>query len=451
MIAKKSIQISFTTAFAVIAFVYHILLDQHYCLSADDFAGIDHASKGMPGLSYAWRFYMEWEGPFLSHVIQGLIMRAVVIGGPPVLMLFLVKLCVLGSSVILLGSINKRCKIGWTGAQEFQSALAFFVTLYLISPNKQEIWHWLVGTAYLTPIIFLQLGTAAIIERRFFLAVPPLAFVMQSRATYSLLVFAIIVLLGFVSIMRKEKDRSKWMWMTVILFAFLAAYLLAPGNYVRMAEHGKSISFMLSQFKMGLLKLLVSYNLAKMDRVLFGLMAGLPVLVTGRTIPIPHNRWFLLFPLLGYVGFLVAHEMLFVCLTGYQEWTRVLSLHSFLFLVLAWIYCAWASGILPHDIKGVGWPLSIFGTMGMIWFLYGNFGSELHAAERLKVQNQERLVTVLSHQEKGDTLFLPEIDYQGVLYFEDLSEDPEHWINRDFTKAYGLEFKVATKNDLPKR
>lgn len=440
-----------TIVFSVAAFAYHILLDQFYCLSADDFAGIDHASKGIPGIGYAWRFYMEWEGPFLSQVIQGLIMRAVAIGLPPVAMLFLVKLCVFGSSVTLLGSINKRWRMGWTGIQVTQSALAFFVTLYLISPSKPEIWHWLIGTVYLTPIIFLQLGIAAVIEGRFFLAIVPLAFVMQSRATYALLIFAALVFGVFISVLQRTNDRGKWLWMTLTLFLFLVAYLIAPGNYVRMTEHGKSISFMFSQFKMGLLNLLVSYNVAKIDRVLFGLMAGLPALLLGAKIPIPKNRWLLLVPLVGYIGFVVAHEALFVYVTGYQEWTRVLSLHSFLFLVMAWLYIGWAGFTLPHYVRELLWPASVLGLIGIMWFLYGDFGSEFNEARKLKVQNQERLAEVMSHQEKRDTLYVQEIDYRGVLYFEDLSEDPEYWINQDFTKAYRLEFKVATKNDSPSR
>ncbi|MBI1287188.1 MAG: hypothetical protein GC178_06370 [Flavobacteriales bacterium] len=426
--------------------LYHLFLDYNYCLSADDFSGIDYATDGIPGLSYAWRFYFGWEGPFLSMIVQGLFMRAVAIGVPPFVVLFSVKLVLLFSSLTLITSISNRFCLAWNLDQRLFLSLVFQVTLYLISPNRSEIWHWLIGTAYLTPLIFLQLGAALLIQGRVIASMVPLAFVMQSRATYSLIVFGFIALLCLASIILKWKNRRKWLLLGAGLCAFLLIYLVAPGNYVRMSEHGNSVSFMASQFKVGLHNLLVSYNLAKTDRILLALLAAYPVLSGAERDLKPEKIWVWFVPIVVYMGFAVVHELIFVIVTGYCEWTRVLSLHSFLFLAMALVYGLWFCSFISVRTRALVVPFSVLGVVGLCLRLFTGFGAELSSAEQLKSNYDRRLNTIFSHKGQ-DTLFVEPLSYNGVLYFEDFSEDPDNWINKDFRKAYGLEFKVALKKD----
>lgn len=427
-------------------FGYHFFLDRYYCLSADDFAGIAYASKGIPGFGYAWRFYLGWEGPFLGMIIQGLLMWLVAVGMPPFIGLLVIKGALTGSTMVLLSAISQRFGLKWSKQRAWLVAVLFNICLYLISPDKSEIWHWLIGTVvYLVPLIFLQLGTAALLKNKFWWAIAALAFVMQSRATYAVLGFGFIVLLTMLFWWKKAENRKQWLLLSAFLLLFLALYLIAPGNYVRLKEHGNAFPFLITQFKIGLQNLFVSYNIAKMDRVLLALLAVLPWVGFQGNIPRPKQVWQWGTPAVLYVGFAIAHEALFVYITGWREWTRVLSLHSFLFLSMVVVYGFWVFSFVSVSWKKYMQAASLIGVVGLFFHLFIGFGNELQMGKEFKTSYDARMISILEHKSIGDTLYIEPINYNGILYFEDFSEDPNHWINKDFAKAYKLDFKVALK------
>lgn len=425
---------------------YHIGLDKFYCPSADDFSGLFYASQGLPGLSYAWRFYLNWEGPFLSMVIQGLLMKSVTIGVPPYVGLLVVKLSLLLSSYVLLMALSSTLKIGWEKHEGLFVALIMNICLYEISTEPSQIWHWLIGTTYLTPLIFLQIGVAFLIRGQFLLALLPFAFVMQSRATYAVLFFGLIALIGTASIIFQWENRKKWLSFSFGSLFFLVVYLAAPGNYVRMVEHGNSVAFMATQFKIGLHNLFVSYNLAKLDSIAAGLLASLPVIAHKGDRIRPKETWQWFAPAALYGGFAVAHEVLFVYVTGYREWPRVLSLHSFLFLCMAFVYGVWLLSMISNRIHKGAIPLSVLGIFCLGQMLFSSYAAEVKSAKQLKGNYDERMQAVLSYQGM-DTFLVAPLHYNGVLYFEDFSKDPDNWINKDFTKAYDLQFKIALEDN----
>jgi hypothetical protein len=212
-----------------------------------------------------------------------------------------------------------------------------------------------------------------------------------------------------------------------------------------MSEHGHAPKFLFQQFKSGLQNLFISYNIAKMDRVLLGLIAALPLIGASVSIPRPKKGWIWAIPAVFYGGFAIAHEALFVFVTGYREWERVLSMHSFLFLITVSVYAFWFLGLVNKQWQVRVWPFSIIGILGLSFHLFKGFGIELQAGQQLKSAYDNRMETILAHKEMGDTLYIEPMNYEGILYFEDCSEDPDHWINRDFEKAYDLDFKVAIK------
>lgn len=434
----------FNMVLAALFFGYHLAIDRWYCLTADDYAGIEYASKGLPGIGYAWQYYMHWEGPFLSFFVQGLLMRLVWLGMPPVVIFIVSKIAFCASSLVLLTAISKRFELNFPLPVRVLFALIFGTTLYIISPNQPEIWHWLIGSEYLTFLIYLQMGAAALISNRPILAILPLAFVMQSRATYAVLTFGVVFLTSVWCFVTKAERLRQWVWLTAFLLAFLVIYLVAPGNYVRLEDHGRSLPDLFNQFQMGLQNLFVSYNIAKIDIVLLGLLAFLPLIGPSAVVPRPRKIWQWAIPVMIYIGFAVAHEMLFVYITGYSEWTRVLSLHSFLFLAASFIYGFWLLGLVGQQWRNRLWPLSIIGVIGLSFHLFNGFGTELEKAKELKVSYGKQMETIFAHTERGDTLYIKPLNYSGILYFEDFSENPDYWINHDFTRAYGLDFKVAS-------
>lgn len=422
---------------------YHVLVDNSYRPSADDFAVTDLATHGLPGINFAVEMYLNWEGPFLGMTILGLVcwLANVFSAWLPLL---LVKAGLIASSAVLLNAISVRNNLDWSKSTSVSVAVIFSLVLYLISPNQPEIWHWLVGTPYLVPLIFIQLGVAALIQNRILLAVIPFAFVMQSRATYAVLIFGLLFLISAYQIIKKNRIKD-WSIFIAATLGFLIIYLAAPGNYTRLTEHGNSVSFMISQFKTGLINQFVSYNAAKLDRVVLGLIAmfGLVGNVEFTKEKLPKTA--LLIPFSLYLLFVISHKLLFVLITGYCEWTRVLSLHSFLFLTMSVAYGFWAFGLIPKSLYK--WSLVTTALAVLALFVRVGIGlpSEILAASQFTEQYDQRMKLITSYTGEGDTLFVQPIDYSGRLYFEDFSEDPDNWINKDFRKAYNLPFKVAVK------
>ncbi len=441
---RERISLAVLNVVLMLAFLgYHLFLDQYYCLSADDFSGIDYASHGIPGINYAWHYYWNWEGPFLTHFFIGLLMGAVSIGVTPAIGLLLLKLGMVASSATLLKAVSSRYVLSWDWTQVIFGALLYNMTLYIISTNQAEIWHWLIGSVYIIPLIFLQLGIAALLTNRFWWAIAALAFVMQSRATYAVIGFGFIALLTLFNWWKKTENRKQWLLLSAFLFLFLVLYLIAPGNYVRLKEHGNEFPFMITQFKIGVRNLFVSYNMAKMDRVLLGLLAVLPwVGFQDKTLR-PKQLWQWCIPVVLYVGFAMAHEAFFVYITGWREWIRVFSIHSFLFLTTMFVYGFWLFSFVPTTWKRGLQLASFIGIGGLLFQLFNGFSHQLEMGDQLKTNYDARMMRIMEYDGIGDTLYVNPINYAGVLYFEDFSEDPDNWINLDFVKAYNLDFKVA--------
>lgn len=423
--------------------MFFAFLEQDYCPSADDFSGIMYASAGIPGFSYANQFYLNWEGPYLSQFLMGLLMRLFVVTGNASLVLGITKLSLILAASIFVRSLGMRLNFDWTWPQSLLSGVVFTLSLYLISPTQTEIWHWLIGAVYLLPVIYALLASAFILQGRLALASVPVAFLMHSRITYGALVLVTIILVTIVQYLSRSADRKGWLIISMVAFFSLLIYVAAPGNYVRLSEHGNSFTFMISQFRVGLSNLFFSYNLAKADRVLILLLTIAPILLCNGSIVNKRWSWKLLIPGAAYFVFVVLHGVLFVILTGYYEWTRVLSFHSFLFLMCCLFYGFTLYGFLPSVLRKRAWPLSFIGMLGLLFYLHSGYELELLAGEELKYEYSERMVEIESHLGVGDTLMVKKINYSGVLYFEDFSEDPDHWINKDFVRAYDLKFKIA--------
>ena len=129
--------------------LFHLLVDSHYRPNADDFAGMYYASQGLPGLGYASRFYMEWEGPFMSMIVQGLWMRALFVGIQPGIIISCIKIMLLLSSIYMFNGLVQLI----SGKKDLAGSIlmpSFVTLLYIISSAQDEIWHWVMGTVVYT-------------------------------------------------------------------------------------------------------------------------------------------------------------------------------------------------------------------------------------------------------------------------------------------------------------
>jgi len=351
---NRSLLVSLLGGSLLLAFViFQYSIDCNYRLSADDFSGVDYAKDGIPGLGYAWKSYWGWEGTFLNKVLQGLSMWFIGLGVPIGIVLGSIKLAIAGSNYVLLGALNKKFNLDWSKSDRLLAASVFIITLYLISPDQSELWHWAIGTSssYMFSLSFLQLAAALILSDRVLWALIPLSFVAQSRATYAPLVFGLLFIISVWTCKRGDKKCKQWALLSVGFLIFMALYFIAPGNYVRLGSPSYEFDQWLYEYWKGVRNLFVTYNLSKVDTILLSLLVIIPAVLDREAGLQPIKKWVYAIPLILYGIFGIGHELLFVTLTGYCEWTRVLSLHVFLFYSMVLIYGFW---FLPKLVVKAG-------------------------------------------------------------------------------------------------
>jgi hypothetical protein len=427
--------------------VFHLLVDSHYRPNADDFSGMYYASQGLPGIGYAIRFYLEWEGPFMSMIAQGLWMRALYLGVPGGVIISIIKGLMLLSSTYMYGGIIQYL----TGKKDlwlalFSGALTT-MTLYLITSSPDEIWHWVMGSVvYLHPLVFLQIAVGLLFRKKFMWSIFPLAYIMQSRATYAILLYGFISCITIYAWAVKTDWRKRITMANVLLLACLLIYLLAPGNERRVNTEIFDFTHYLHEYRREIRNILISFNLAKSDRLILGLMAFVPLLPTSGWSRKLSNKWVLLLPGFAYLIFVFSHALLFVYATGYGAWSRVFSLHSFLFMMTGMFYCylVFDYWVRPRrKLRRMAKTFSGVATVLLILKLYAPIEEELRHGRAFCEAYDHRHDMITSYDgSASDTLYVRPLPESGVLYFTDFSEEATNWINRDFRRIYEIPFQI---------
>ena len=431
--------------------VFHLLVDSHYRPNADDFAGMFYASQGLPGIGYASRFYMEWEGPFLSMIVQGLWMRALYVGIPGGIIITTIKVLFLLSSVYafsgLLQFLNGRKNL----AVAVIAASVTTTTLYLISSSHDEIWHWVMGTVvYVHPQIALMLAFGLLLRKKFMLALLPLAYIMQSRATYAVLFLGLFTLITAISWIYKSSWRKSITLANVFLLLCFLVYLLAPGNANRMSPEGFDFAHYLHEYKREVKNVLLSFNIAKLDRILIGVLAIIPMLPNAKVLDRLPNKLWIATPALAYLGFVLIHAAIFVYATGYGAWHRVISMHTLLFFIVCLFYAYttyhWLlNNQLKQKIERFTVPLA---AILLMFKMYQPISNQLKSGKAFAEAYDARSEVIFSFSGGvSDTLYVNALPKPGVLHYWELSEDVGNWINDDFRVRYDIPFQVALRKE----
>lgn len=427
--------------------IFHALVDSNYRPNADDFSGMYYASKGLPGLGYAIRFYLEWEGPFMSMIVQGLWMRALYLGVPGGVIISIIKGLLLLSSTYMYGGIIQYL----TGKKDLWLALfsgaATTMTLYLITSAPDEIWHWVMGSVvYLHPLIFLQIAVGLLFRKKFMWSILPLAYMMQSRATYAILLYGFFSCVTIYGWIVKADWRKRITAANVLLLACLLIYLVAPGNEKRINTEVFDFPHYLYEYRKEIRNLFISFNLAKSDRLILGLLAFVPLLPASGWSRKLSDKWILLLPGSAYLIFVFSHALLFVYATGYGAWSRVFSLHSFLFMMTGMFYCYVIFDYWVRPCRKLHRLARIFSgvaTVLLVIKLYVPIKEELRCGRVFCEAYDYRHGIITSFEgSNNDTLYVGPLPESGVLYFSDFSEDASNWINRDFRRAYKIPFQI---------
>jgi len=428
-------------------FIYHLTVDFYYRPNADDFAGMYYASNGLPGLGYAVRFYFEWEGPFLSMIVQGLWMRLLYLGVPGIIILGSIKVMLFVSSVYMTEGV-----IEWiSGKKDWALAViggaAITTTMYLISSEQSEIWHWVMGSVvYLHPLLFLQVAIGLLLRGKFYHAILPLAYIMESRATYAVLFFGLITLITIWAWVKNLEWKKRALLMEAILLVSLLIYILAPGNSKRVSQGGFDMEHYLYEYFKEIRNLFLSFNLAKTDRLLMGLMMLVPLLPNLNSQRFQTIKKGIALPGLAYVSFVFAHGVVFVLATGYAAWFRVYSMHTFLFIICAlfYAYLGYQFFVKERLHARIISTIPIIGFVLMCFSLYKNFPDYITKGKAYSEAYDVRCDKIFSYQGlESDTLRIAKMPDSGVLYYWEFSENPKHWINKDFRTRYDIPFYVA--------
>lgn len=429
--------------------LFHLLVDSHYRPNADDFAGMYYASQGLPGLGYASRFYMEWEGPFMSMIVQGLWMRALFVGIPGGIIISCIKIMLLLSSIYMFNGLVQLI----SGKKDFAGSIlmgASFVTLlYVISSAQDEIWHWVMGTVvYTHPVIALQIGIGLLCRKKFIWAILPFAYIMQSRATYAVLFYGLSFLIVLYAWLKNTNWKKQITVANIFLLLCFLVYLLAPGNANRMSPEGFDMAHYIHEYRREIQNILISFNLAKLDRVFIALLVIIPVLPSsGFVRESKLNMWYLL-PGFAYLLFVLAHGILFVYATGYAAWNRVFAMHTFLFVIVCGFYAytaytKWAPDSTKNKIMKLGVSLALAFLM---FKMYQPLSHQLQLGKSFAEAYDVRSEEIFNFEGTAtDTLFIDALPDAGILHYWEFSEDASFWVNDDFRMRYDVEFQVALK------
>jgi len=437
---------------AVIAYLlYHALVDISYRPNADDFAGMYYASKGIPGIGYAVRFYFEWEGPFLSMIVQGLWMKLLSIGVSGGLIISIIKAGLLASSMFMFNGVYRLLTGKGDLGGSMLAGAAFCTAMYLASSAQDEVWHWVMGTVvYLHPIIALQIGVGLLLRKRFGFVLIPFIYIMQSRATYAVLFLGLISLVTAVFLIQKKAYRRKMLMANVILLGAFLIYLLAPGNSHRVSNADFGLAHYIYEYSKEIRNVFVSYNLAKLDRVFLGLMAFLPLMVQLNVNKWKLSRTQLILPAIAYLAFVLVHAAVFVAATGYSAWPRVISMHTFIFSLVCGFYLMILIKTIKSTISSKQlWTLvSFVSLLALILRLYWPLPHQMELGSQFSRSYDERFEMIFQFKgNENDVLLVEKMPPAGVLHYWEFSNDPEFWINKDFRTRYQLPFRVAVADE----
>jgi hypothetical protein len=425
------------------------LVDSHYRPNADDFAGMYYASQGLPGLGYASRFYMEWEGPFMSMIVQGLWMRALFVGIPGGIIISCIKIMLWLSSIYMFNGLVQLISGKKDLAGSILMGASFGTLLYIISSAQDEIWHWVMGTVvYTHPVIALQIGIGLLCRKKFIWAILPFAYIMQSRATYAVLFYGLSFLIVLYAWLKNTNWKKQITVANIFLLLCFLVYLLAPGNANRMSPEGFDMAHYIHEYRREIQNILISFNLAKLDRVFIALLVIIPVLPSsGFVRESKLNMWYLL-PGFAYLLFVLAHGILFVYATGYAAWNRVFAMHTFLFVIVCGFYAytaytKWAPDSTKNKIMKLGVPLALAFLM---FKMYQPLSHQLQLGKSFAEAYDVRSEEIFNFEGTAtDTLFIDALPDAGILHYWEFSEDASFWVNDDFRMRYDVEFQVALK------
>lgn len=151
-------------------------------------------------------------------------------------------------------------------------------------------------------------------------------------------------------------------------------------------------------------------------------------------------------PATAYLAFVFGHAATFVVATGYSAWPRVISMHTFIFLLVIGFYLWILISTVKRKISSarVWMAVSIISFVALLVKLYVPLPRQLELGSVFRRSYDERSEKIFQFRgNEEDVLLLERMPSSGILHYWEFSTDPEFWINKDFCTRYQLPFRVA--------
>ena len=407
--------------------------------------------------------YATWQGTFSGIFLMGMSPAALFGDGYYALTPLIMLLALIVGVYIL----SREVYCGLFGIGKSTSALISIYALILCTqllPDARESFYWYNGAVYYTFMFGVSLAVYgcgvkyARIGGGLRLAVLCLGAVFLGGGNYVTALTSSVLACGAVAFLALRRNR-RWklfLFPTLLLLCSFAASIAAPGNLVRQSatgiEHCGVMEAVLNSFKAGAVKCVQWFSLA----VLGGLLAVSPLL-WGSARRSSHS---FRFPLL-VTGFSYCLLSAMFCphlyaldslgagrLQNIIFFSYILLLIFNMFYWLGWVnkkYSRSAAGeqdSVPVAAKALS--LALAGVCCAAYILSGNSLTSVVALNLAR--SEEAVIYLEATQERQallndsslkDVLLKPYPTGPIFVYDDDISYDPDYWINRDMSSYYG--------------
>lgn len=473
MINKRNIY-DITLLLLLLAAIFPFVALSFYNFPSADDLILSYVAKSKDVFSHISTVYIEWSGRYFSTFIVAV--NPLVFGWefgyklvPVVLILFLyLSLYFLVKPYIFTTSIAKKHSI----------VLILLLLILQTLPSPVEAIFWLSGAlTYTLPFILFFILLALIFNKSrnvlTHIAVGILAFLISgSNEIIMLLSFETLTLFIIYNIVNKISCRK-----TIIAFicslAGTIVVLMSPGNIRRMDFFPMHTQFGESLYSSVYSLLLICFNTLKEPSILLFILIVFILSIKKYiqiNVRITHKNQFFL---IAAISFLILVSINFIAFyaMGIMPPPRIFNAVSVTFLLLMFFniivignYIGFTSKTKFAETPDVLIRSLLFASVILLFT-----GIQKRPAESLKVTSNvtnawndllfeaapyqkemnERFEKIsIAQQTKSDTLILKPFTHKPyTIFYIDITENPQHWINISFSEYYHLKYvKLQNEN-----
>jgi hypothetical protein len=449
---RRYITFSFLTV-TVLGFLKIFSIVPFVRMAADDFSyTITVVNRGFIDTQLIW--YKSWTGRFAATLMQslfGYLSRQSGVTSFYTAITFIALF--LGFYLVVKYLLKRNHNVLLT----LIFAGISLVTFYYLTPNKNESWYWLSGSAtYLWPLIFSLYSLALIIRGKLdmygHLVIASTFLAVGANETVGFLITLLLSILFLYKVfVKKEAKTSEAKLVLVAFISSALSFLLvffSPGNDIRIEG--------VASDKMNWLGS-VFYSIQEGPKILFEVLRNKAIFLISLFFVFSYyfsasiksdeeNR------LVNTFATLTAPLLIsvFYALPGFRALGRVSPDRSHILLafvvVLALIFSSYYFSYFIRSFKKSAFfkifiLLSAFIFLASSFQLVSNLGSDLYTARNYSVQFDDMFAKLKGA--KGGVVEIDELPESGLVHPAQIKGYKDHWINYAVADFFGLEAVIA--------